>query len=226
MKKFFDMNSPVMVSLGKVTDCIWMSLLWLLCSLPLFTLGAATTALYRNMMHIRENKETGASFFFHSFVENFKKSTLCWMIIALMAGLVVLVGYGTFHLKEAPTLTAMSAILLLCSILVLVIFIYVFPLLSFFENTVGNTMKNAFLIGIRNPLCTLLASAFILAPVVLYLLNPFIFLYLFPVWIFAWPGTAAYIMSKRFRKVFLQYVPKEPEESEEPKELNDEDSED
>ena len=56
MRSFFDMDSPVMQAMNKLGSVILMSLLWLVCCLPVVTIGAATAALYRMMFNLREDK--------------------------------------------------------------------------------------------------------------------------------------------------------------------------
>ena len=42
----FNLDNPVFTALGKVVDCAWLSILWLLCCLPVVTIGVSSTAMY------------------------------------------------------------------------------------------------------------------------------------------------------------------------------------
>ena len=42
----FDINNPVMRWIVKIFDCMCLSFLWVIASLPVFTIGASTTALF------------------------------------------------------------------------------------------------------------------------------------------------------------------------------------
>ncbi len=46
MRRLFDLNSPLMSFLVKAFDCVCLSVLWVLFSLPVVTLGVASAALY------------------------------------------------------------------------------------------------------------------------------------------------------------------------------------
>lgn len=46
MNDFFDLDAPLFRFLTRVADMVILSLLWLIGSLPLFTLGISSTALY------------------------------------------------------------------------------------------------------------------------------------------------------------------------------------
>ena len=89
MKKLFDPDSPILRFLTQAAELAWLNILWVVCSLPVFTLGASTAALctaVRNM--IRESGHWNSAAFFRAFRDNFKKSTLLWLI--LLAALALL----------------------------------------------------------------------------------------------------------------------------------------
>ena len=75
--------------LNTITDILGLSLLWLLCSLPLVTIAPATTALYDAVVHGIRHKEGGAyRRFFKTFRAEWKTGipvTLLWG--AVLAGL-------------------------------------------------------------------------------------------------------------------------------------------
>ncbi len=75
----------------KAFDCVCLSLLWLLFSLPVITLGAASAALYR-AAHLCLQKEEGYLLrtFWEAFRENFKRSTLCWLVVLAILAVLVL----------------------------------------------------------------------------------------------------------------------------------------
>ena len=51
MKSIFDLESPLIGALTKIGDCICLSVLWLVFSLPIITLGASSTALSSAVHH-------------------------------------------------------------------------------------------------------------------------------------------------------------------------------
>ena len=46
MKNLFHVENPVWVFMGKLVDMLILSGLWVICSLPVVTIGASTAALY------------------------------------------------------------------------------------------------------------------------------------------------------------------------------------
>ncbi len=91
MRRLFDMEGPLMGFLFKVFDCMGLSLLWLLFSLPVITMGAASAALYATVRRcLQDNEGHMISTFWNAFRENFKRSTLCWLIQLAVLALLVL----------------------------------------------------------------------------------------------------------------------------------------
>ena len=87
MNKIFGMDSPLMGALMKIGDLLCLSVLWLVFSLPIFTIGASSTALYAAVFYCLRRNEAGVwKHFWKAFRENFKRSTLAWLIeLAVLA---------------------------------------------------------------------------------------------------------------------------------------------
>ena len=79
---FFSYESKFSQMMIKLSYSCWLNLLWLICSIPVFTLGAATTALYDVSLKIVRDEETSITRqFFRSFRRNFRQSTVLWLIL-------------------------------------------------------------------------------------------------------------------------------------------------
>ena len=81
MSRLFDPENKFWNFIGKIADVTCMSFLWVGTSLPLVTMGAATTAFYSYTMHQVRDTEGGIlSGYFRAFRHNFKKATLLWLL--------------------------------------------------------------------------------------------------------------------------------------------------
>ena len=131
---FFSSENPVWKPFAYIADILFLSFMWLLCSIPLFTLGASGTALYDSVAHGFCLKEKDI---YQRFFRTFKRelaasvpSTLLW---GLILGLCYL-GLRSFVFSAAPTDS--SYVLAVAGLLLLIcaagIFCWVFPLLSRF----------------------------------------------------------------------------------------------
>ena len=91
MSRFFDPESWAWKPFGWIGDIFILSLLWVLCSFPLFTLGAATTALYDAAVHVlRYGEKDTLGRFFRTFRAEFKAATLSTLLWAAVLALCYL----------------------------------------------------------------------------------------------------------------------------------------
>lgn len=68
--------------LTRIFDFLLLNVLWVLCSIPVISLGASTTALYSVMLKIVENEEGYIIWdFLKAFKRNFRQSTTVWCIL-------------------------------------------------------------------------------------------------------------------------------------------------
>lgn len=80
-------DNPVISGMSRIFDMMCLNVLWLVCSLPIFTIGASTTAMYTVMLKVVKNEEGYiVKGFFKAFKENFKKSTIIWLILLVIGG--------------------------------------------------------------------------------------------------------------------------------------------
>lgn len=118
--------------------------------LPIFTIGAAFTALYAMMFRIqRRDDYTVVREYFMEFKANFKKGTIAFLIILLIC--FIMWGQYTYVLNfEGPLALFYDVVVVLETVALALVVPFVFPLLAYFDNTVLNTFKNAFLLAVSN----------------------------------------------------------------------------
>lgn len=146
--KFFNYDSPIMQFLSRVTDIIILNILFIVCSLPVITIGASATALYSVTLKMVKNEESYIfSSFFKAFKNNFKHSTVSWLIL-LGTGIIVWVDYRILGVSDGSLSRIFSAVLIPVCVFLVLIALYIFPFIARFENTIRNSWKNAFLISI------------------------------------------------------------------------------
>ena len=213
MQRFFNMDNPLFRVLGRLADLMILNILFLICSIPIVTIGASTTAMFYVTLKIAEDEEGYiARGFFHSFKQNFKQATIIWLIcMAFMA--ILGIDYRIMSLTTPSTFTRVIMVALLATgVLFLVVFSYVFPVLARFDNSIKNTIKNSFLMSIINLPYTLLILLLTVGPVIITALNSYTIWYGLLVWILCGFALCAYAKSLFFKKIFVKYMPA-PEES-------------
>ena len=164
--RFFSYESKFSQLLLKLCNACMLNVLWFVCSLPIVTMGAATTALYYACLKIvRDEDSHVAAQFFRSFRQNFRQATQIWLILLGCGLFLGLDGYILYHLRLTSGGTmgviwtlALAAVIAAAIVLVIVLE-HVFPLLASVENTNKAMLKNAFLIGTHFLFATILVFA-------------------------------------------------------------------
>lgn len=164
--KLFSYESKFSQLLLKLCYACYLNLLWFLCSIPIVTIGASTTALYYCCLKIvRDQDNHIGAMFFRAFRNNFKQATVLWLIL-LGAGLFLAGdGYILYHLRQntegtlAVLWTLILAVVIAAAVVHVIVLEYVFPLLASVSNTNRAMLKNSFLIGTHYLFATILVFA-------------------------------------------------------------------
>lgn len=207
MKEMFQQDNIFNAVMTKLFDLILLNILWLVCCIPVITIGASTTALYYMTMKMVRNKEAGiVKGFFRSFRQNFRQSVP--MTLMLLAFVSVLA--ADFHILSGSKSQSGSMIYGVCVTIFLIggaVFSYAFPLLAKFENTVGRTMTNAAKIAMTHLPQTAVLAVINFAPFLWFLISPETFSMVFWVWLFAGTGVSAFINSMLLVRIFDEFIP-------------------
>lgn len=217
MGKFFNLDSPFVQFMNRVADLMWLNILFLLCCIPVVTVGASVTAMYYVTLKMVRNEESYITkLFFKSFKQNFLQATAIW-IIFITAGFLLFVDYRILsgqmglNIDNGSVRTVMQVLLIAVFIFYVFTITFVFPLLSKFDNTIKNTIKNAFIMSIRHFPATLGSIALLIIVFLLIyyipIMSMFAFILLFSV--------SAYVSSLMFVRVFDNYIPKTEETQDE-----------
>lgn len=190
----------------KIFDILLLNFLWLICSLPIITFGAATTALYYVMMKLVRDEESGIiRSFFKAFKENFRQS-LPVTISFFMFAAVLAVDFHVLGQTGTGSASVMYGGCFALLIFGMAVFGYTFPLLAKFENTVKNTFANGAKIAATHLPQTAVMVTINTAPFAWLLLSPDTFSVIFWVWVFVGEGVSAFVISKMIVRVFDEFI--------------------
>lgn len=197
----FKLDSPLMIFLGRVADVMLLNLLFIVFSIPVFTMGASFSAAYYIGFKMVKNEDAYIiKSFWKAFRENFKQATAMWLMMLAAAGLLLfdirLIAYAGAGFEKwlKAAMLAVAFILLLGAV-------FVFPLQARFVNPVKNTIKNAFLMAIAHLPTAILLIAIYALPVLLACQIP----RAFPVILMAGFGAVIYGKSFLLVRVFKNY---------------------
>lgn len=212
--RFNLMDNVVMRALSKICDMAFLNVLWVICSIPIVTIGASTTALYTVMLKIVRNEE-GYIFrgFFKAFKENFKQSTVIWLIIAVFSVLCWL-DFRIAGMMGAGVGDVLRIIFMIVGFLLLSVTIYVFPLTARYENKISATLKNALILTIAKLPYTVLMVAVVVVAVIASLWNTMTLMLAVPLWFLFGVSLIAWVNSYLLRRVFTVFEPEEDAQKE------------
>lgn len=204
-------DSKLMSLTNRLGELILLNFCFLLCCLPVVTIGAASSALYTVCFRFGTSREKGTvGSFFRAFWANLKQGIILWLILASVClfavyfVLVFLAQGGAIHYAYIPFLVLLALALMVSG--------YAFPLLSQFENTTRQTLKNAFILSLAYLPRSLVIAVLNILPLVLLLAVPMAFLWAGIFWVFLYFSVAAYCNTLLLRKVFAPFLPEETEE--------------
>lgn len=191
-------DSPVMRFLGRLFDLAVLQILFLVTSIPIFTIGAGLTAMFSMCWKLQQDSVTSViRTYFADFKANFRQSTVAWLIILACSLLLIL--DIRFYLQKSDTF--FGAPLLISYVLLVVVymeFLYVFPIIAWFDNKLTAHFKNAPMLALYHFLTTVLVSA-------MYGMIFNVFLRLLPITILLGFSGGTYLASLFFGTVFRKH---------------------
>lgn len=203
MRNIFSFDGHMMQTLKKIMYLTATNLLFVLCSLPVITMGASFTAMSVILMRIAEGDEPPViSTFVKAFKENFKNSTWIWLLV--LAGIASL-ALNVFMLADDVKNNVIFRVLFWGVCLILVFLgVYIFPVIGYYKNSIKGYLHFSLLLAVVQLPKTIILIILQMIPVVLFLLacNVSMFALTFLLCGFSLP---AYLASKILKDIFPCY---------------------
>ena len=200
----FSPDSKFMTVVSRFADLLLLNLVFLLTCLPVFTIGAAVTALYTMCFRLmREEYSRLLRSYFSAFKSNFRQATCIWLLLLLIVCPALFYFYVLFSMDSL--LRYFGFLFILISLLAAMTASYVFPWISQFENTTGQALKNALILSISHLPRTLAIVAINLVPAIVFFISPERFLQVSFLWVALYSAAAAYMNTGLLWHVFKPY---------------------
>lgn len=207
MATLFSQDSALMRGLSLVADVIVLNLLFVVTSVPLFTLGASLTALNFTAMRLATGECNSVSAdYLRSFQRNFRQATVIWLLLLAFVGVLAAWYVVVTNLAFGPL-----AELILLAVWYVLAFnfaaaaLFVFPYLASFEGRTRDVLRNARLLSWKHPFVGLAALGLIALSVIVTIFYPQVTGYgLF--WFFVGFAAIATINGRLFAGVFSKYI--------------------
>lgn len=203
MAGFFSSENWYWKPFGHAADAVILSCMWSLGAIPLFTAGAATTALYDTVAHcVRGSEKDMFSRFFSTFKRELVPSMICsflWAGIFLLFYQGIRFAAGLLPANNASVMLVAGLFFILS--LVVGIFTWVLPLLSRFTFPIVPLNITAVKLACGHPFRTVLSGVFTVLTFYLCLRTVFSFMIL--------PEILAVLWAFLMEPVFKQYMTEE-----------------
>lgn len=199
MNSLFSYESKFTQMLLQIADLLILNVLFILCSIPIFTIGAAQAALHsgiRQMLN-KEDDTSCVKAFFKGFAGGFGKITLAHILILLVIA-VLLWATGIAAIRSGNTLPTW-----ICVIAVSIAVMVHTTLAHFhahFDCTPWQLIKNSFLMVVAHPLRSFAAAVLTWIPFIVLLLNVYLAMQGFPLWVTLYYGVAFLLCNSIMKK--------------------------
>jgi uncharacterized membrane protein YesL len=158
--------------LGRMMDLILLNVIWLLCCIPIVTIGTATAALYDVLFKIDLNEEVRIfSDFFRAFRKNVKKGTILWLL-TFFVGAFLLADYLCALQWDVSFKFIIQIMIISAAYFYLAMATHIFPALAYFDEAPLITIKKSFLLAMKNGIFTVFIMLLNLTPLLLFILAP------------------------------------------------------
>ena len=196
MRSFISYDGPLITLLSRFWNCVWLTVLFALCSIPVVTMGMSYSALYFTLRKtMRNERDYVTPTFFKAFVSNWRQGLAAGAIF-LGVGVLLFLDYHILHGLTAAGLAAggFSVAVLAAGYLLLLYALWVFAYLSRFQDRLGTVFRNSALLAVSNGGKTVLAG--------LILALAGLICYMEPILTALLPSVAVWLISGMLEKAF------------------------
>ena len=205
MNKIFGYDSKAMRFLGKVADLIFLNMLFMICCIPIVTIGAAQAGQYRAVLAMQDPDSEYT--WFQAFVKGFKDGF--WNITVastLMLLLIFAVGINAFMVIFFENATQdTNSIVWVCLVGAAILMIF-YSTMTLFHSRFGckpwQLLRNGIVVAMFNPLQAIINAVLMWAPLIVFLLDVVVFIQITPLWLLGYYSIVSYFTVRLFRVPF------------------------
>ncbi len=188
--------------LNRFMELILLNVLWFICSLPVFTLGASTCAMYEVTLRwaLHENPAVVGTFF-QTFRRSFRKAAAVFLIFA-GAGLFLALDLWCALQWQTRFRFLIVVVILAAVYFYLAVLSHVCPVLVYFDTGVKESIRRAFFLSMSNGVFTVFIMVLNLLPVFLIFLFPYYFGQIVFFYFMIGAGVIAFLCSLHLIRLF------------------------
>ncbi len=203
MIKILKNDSKFMITLSKIIDGVILNILFLICCIPIITIGAAWTSLYYSSVKVIRNSR---GYMFKEFVrgikDNFVLATLGWCILLVVFALSGCGAFVVFKSMHGAIGACIMALYFAVFMMALVLGIYMFPALSRYKMDLKNMFTMSLIMASKHVKSTILLTFEMLV----FLFLMFIGFTNYPILLFFVPECAILVISLTMEKLLKEFM--------------------
>lgn len=163
---FLDNDTFLARLLSRLIDCVLLSILWFLTSIPIVTIGASTTAAYAVALKLAFGERPAiVSTYFAAFKKDFLRATAVFFALTVLGIFIGVDLWCALH-WEVPFQFALEVLILSAGLFYLVLATHAFPALAFYEGKAVPLLKSVFLRSLSKGIYTVFVAVLSVFPVV------------------------------------------------------------
>ena len=203
MEKIFSLDNPFFRFMERVADFFILNILTIICSIPVFTVGAALTAHHKVMQNlVLDFEQPVIKSYFQAFAGVFKQATVLWLATALFIAVTVVDVFLIYVYLEGIA-QVLYVLLAVVGVLVFGTACYAFAMIARYENSLKKHLCNSFVLALGNLPRTLLMLLLWFLPLLLALISLSLFLDTLVIWAFFGISLIVYAHTRIIMPVFL-----------------------
>ena len=148
MSKLFSLDSGLYKFMSRLFDMLKLNAMWILCSIPIVTIGASTTAAFTITLKMVDEEE---GYIAGPFLKEFKANLFKGSAIGLIQLFAMYAIYLDFQLARVSERygTLCTVVGVIAIVMTVMHFLYAYALLARYENTIVNTLRNSYSICVK-----------------------------------------------------------------------------
>lgn len=205
MNKIFGYDSKAMRFLSRVSDLLFLNMLFIVCCIPIFTIGAAQAGQYRAVLAMQDpdSEYTWSQAFFKGFKEGFWNITAASTLMLLLIYAVGINAFMVIFYEHATQDT--NSIVWVCLVGAAILMIF-YSTMTLFHSRFGckpwQLLRNAVVVALFNPLQAIINAVLMWVPLIVFLVDVVIFIYITPLWLLGYYSIVSYFSVRLFRVPF------------------------
>lgn len=190
--------------MNRVFNLISLNVIWIVCCIPIITIGAATTAMYDVLLRLCFGEDVSVVHtFFKKFVFHLKKATVLFLIAAAVAIFLAFDFWCSLFCADGVRLVV-QVVLLCIGFFAAAVGCFLFPTLAYFNENIRTTIKHAFVLSMKNGVFTVFIMLISFLPFLLILLIPGFYFNTSLIWITIGFALLAQVNAMYFARIFDQ----------------------